>query len=65
VTYQLKLLESWKIHNVFYATLLQPYIKNEVYENNYPRPLLELLKEKKYTKLKHQRRGRGYQYYVK
>jgi hypothetical protein len=44
VTYQLKLLESWKIHNVFHAMLLQPYIENEVYENNYPRPLLELLK---------------------
>jgi hypothetical protein len=30
VTYQLKLLESWKIHNVFHATLLQPYIENKV-----------------------------------
>jgi Chromo (CHRromatin Organisation MOdifier) domain len=51
VTYWLKLPESWKIHNVFHATLLQPYIKNEVYEVE--------------TILKHWRRGRGYQYYVK
>jgi Integrase zinc binding domain/Chromo (CHRromatin Organisation MOdifier) domain len=69
VTYQLKLPESWRIHNVFHATLLRPYIKNKVYGNNYPRPLLELLEgEEVYeveTILKHQRRGRGYQYYVK
>jgi hypothetical protein len=28
---------------VFYATLLRPYIENEVYGNNYLRPLPELL----------------------
>jgi hypothetical protein len=43
VTYQLKLPDSWKIHNVFHATLLRPYIENKVYENNYPRPVPELL----------------------
>ena len=43
VTYWLKLLTTWKIHNVFHATLLRPYIKNEIYGNNYPRPLPELL----------------------
>ena len=68
VTYQLKLLTTWKIHNVFHATLLQPYIENEIYGNNYPRPLPKLLEGEVYkveTILKHQRRGRGYQYYVK
>jgi Chromo (CHRromatin Organisation MOdifier) domain len=69
VTYRLKLPESWRIHNVFHATLLQPYIKNEVYGNNYPRPLPELLEGEEVYKvetiLKHQKRGRGYQYYVK
>jgi Chromo (CHRromatin Organisation MOdifier) domain len=69
VTYQLKLPESWKIHNVFHATLLQPYIENKVYGNNYPRPLPKLLEGKEVyevkTILKHRRRGRGYQYYVK
>jgi hypothetical protein len=69
VTYQLKLPESWRIHNVFHATLLRPYIKNKVYGNNYPRPLPELLEgEEVYeveTILKHRRRGRRYQYYVK
>ena len=69
VTYQLKLLTTWKIHNMFHPTLLQPYIKNKIYGNHYPRPLPELLEgEEVYeveTILKHQWRGRGYQYYVK
>jgi Chromo (CHRromatin Organisation MOdifier) domain len=54
---------------VFHATLLQPYIENEVYGNNYLRPLPKLLEGKEVyeveTILKHQRRERGYQYYVK
>ena len=58
VTYQLKLLTIWKIHNVFHATLLQPYIENKVYGNNNPRPLSKLLEgEEVYeveTILKHQ-----------
>jgi len=69
VTYRLKLPTTWKIHNVFHATLLRPYLENEIYGNNYPRPLPELLEgEEVYeveTILKHRRRGRGYQYYVK
>jgi hypothetical protein len=69
VTYQLKLPDSWKIHNMFHATLLRPYIENKVYENNYLRPLPKLLEgEEVYeveTILKHRQRGRGYQYYVK
>jgi hypothetical protein len=63
VTYWLKQPESWKIHNVFHATL-RPYIENEVYGNNYPRPLPKLSEgEEVYeveTILKHWRRGRDY-----
>ena len=69
VTYQLKLPKSWKIHNIFHATLLCLYIKNKIYGNNYPQPLAELLEgEEVYeveTILKHRKRGRGYQYYIK
>jgi Chromo (CHRromatin Organisation MOdifier) domain len=58
----LKPPDSWRIHNVFHATLLRPYIKNKVYGT-------ELLEgEEVYeveTILKHRQRGRGYQYYVK
>jgi hypothetical protein len=64
VTYRLKLLESWKVYNIFHAVLLRPYIDNKVYGNNYPRPLPELLEgEEVYeveTILRHRRRGRGY-----
>jgi hypothetical protein len=69
VTYRLKLPKTWKIHNVFHATLLRPYVENEIYGNNYPRPPPELLEgEEVYeveTILKHRRRGREIQYYVK
>jgi Chromo (CHRromatin Organisation MOdifier) domain len=69
VTYQLKLPESWKIHNVSHATLLRPFIENKIYGNNYPRLLPELLEGEEVYKVKmilrHQRRERGYQYYVK
>jgi hypothetical protein len=44
VTDQLKLPELWRIHNVFHGTLLQPYIENEVYGYNYPRPLPEVIR---------------------
>ena len=68
VTYQLKLLETWKIHNVFHAVLLQPYTKTKAHGNNYPQPPPDLLEgEEVYTVewiLKHQQRGHGYQYYV-
>ena len=36
VTYQLNLLESWRIHNVFHASLLRQYKETEVYGENYP-----------------------------
>ena len=35
VTYQLKLMTTWRIHDVFHATLLQPYKENEVYGKLY------------------------------
>ena len=35
VTYQLKLPETWKIHNVFHAVLLCPYTETKAHGNNY------------------------------
>ena len=35
LTYWLKLPPSWKIHNVFHATLLRPYKENDVHGENY------------------------------
>ena len=70
LTYQLKLPETWKIHNVFHTSLLRWYKKNEVYRENYEQPPTQLDDEGQETYnvetiLKHRRRGRNYQYYVK
>jgi transposase InsO family protein len=69
VTYRLKLPESWKIHNVFHAILLRPYIENETHGGNFPRPIPELIEGEEVYEvdsiIKHRRRGRGYQYYIK
>jgi hypothetical protein len=43
VTYRLKLPNSWKIHNVFHAILLKPYQENEVYGENFPKPIPDIL----------------------
>jgi Chromo (CHRromatin Organisation MOdifier) domain len=69
VTYRLKLQTTWKIHNVFHAVLLKPYIETEVHGENFSRPVLDILDgEEVYnveTILKHRRRGRSYQYLIK
>jgi Chromo (CHRromatin Organisation MOdifier) domain len=69
VTYQLKLPTTWKIHNVFHAVLLKPYIKTEVHRENFFRPIPDILDgEEVYnveTILKHRKRGRSYQYLIK
>ena len=69
VTYRLKLPQEWKVHNVFHTTLLKPYIKTETHGENYMRPPSKLLEEQEVYKVepivKHQRRGKGYQYFIK
>ena len=69
VTYQLRLPGTWKIHNIFHATLLQQYKETKVYGANFPKPPPELIEGEEVYKveniLKHRKRGRTYQYYVK
>jgi hypothetical protein len=69
VTYWLKLPTTWRIHNVFHAILLKPYIKTEVHGENFSRPIPDILDgEEVYNVeiiLKHQRRGRSHQYLIK
>ena len=43
LTYQLHLPTSWKIHNVFHAVLLCPYIENDIHRSNFPQPPPKLL----------------------
>jgi hypothetical protein len=60
VTYQLKLPTTWKIHNIFHAVLLKPYIETEVHGENFSRPIPDILDEEEVYNveiiLKHQRR---------
>ena len=69
LTYRLQLPTSWRIHNVFHATLLKLYRENKTYGQNFPEPPPELVEgEEVYeieTILNHRKRGHGYQYYVK
>jgi RNase H-like domain found in reverse transcriptase/Integrase zinc binding domain len=43
VTYRLKLPTTWKIHNVFHAILLKPYVETEVHGENFSRPIPDIL----------------------
>ena len=43
LTYRLKLLNQWKIHPVFHATLLTPYRKNDTHGPNYSFPPPEIV----------------------
>ena len=69
VTYRLRLPSTWKIHNVFHAVLLRQYRETEVYGANYPAPPPELIGGEEVYEveniLRHRKRGRGHQYYVK
>ena len=68
VTYRLKLLTSWWIHNIFHATLLKLYRENEIYRENFIEPPPELVEGEEVYEVKticgHRKRGCGYQYYV-
>jgi hypothetical protein len=64
VTYRLKLPNTWKIHDVFHAVLLKPYVETKVHSENFSRPIPDILDGEEFynmeTILKHQRRGQSY-----
>ena len=68
VTYQLKLLKTWKIHPTFHAILLSSYRKMEVHRPNFMKPPPDLIEgEYKYEVeriLKHWRQGRSTAYLI-
>jgi hypothetical protein len=43
VVFQLELPNQWKIHNVFHASLLTPYIETELHGKNFPEPPPEIV----------------------
>jgi hypothetical protein len=43
VVFQLELPHQWKIHNVFHASLLTPYVETELHGQNFPEPPLEII----------------------
>jgi hypothetical protein len=46
IAYQLELLEKWKIHSTFHASLLTPYKETEAHRPNFIEPLLEIIEGK-------------------
>ena len=43
LNYRLRILKGWKIHDVFHASLLTPYVETKVHGSNYPQPPPELI----------------------
>ena len=68
LTFKLKLPITWRIHDVFYATLLMPYTETEIHGPNFPRPSPDIENDEERWEIKticnHRKRGTGYQYLV-
>jgi hypothetical protein len=43
VVFQIELPPQWKIHNVFHASLLSPYVEMELHGQNFPEPPPEII----------------------
>jgi hypothetical protein len=65
----LELPDTWRIHPVFHAYLLSPYIENEVHGPNYLKPPAELINGQEEYEVEaiigHRRRGRGHQFKIR
>ena len=46
LTYHLHLPSTWKIYDIFHATLLSPYKETEAHGLNFPKPLPDLIDTK-------------------
>ena len=67
--YRLDLSKRWEIHNVFHASLLSPFNTTDVHGPSFANPPADLIDGKEEYEveaiLKHQKRGRGYQYLIR
>jgi hypothetical protein len=43
VVFQLELPHQWKVHDVFHASLLTPYVETKLHSPNYPEPPPEII----------------------
>lgn len=43
MSYQLKLLSQWKLHDIFHATLLTPYKETAINGQKYQEPVPDLI----------------------
>ena len=46
MVYQLELPQQWKIHNVFHANLLTPYVETEMHGENFTNPPPDIIEGK-------------------
>ena len=53
LTYRLRLPSTWKIHDVFHATLLSSYRQTEAYGPSFSRPPPDLINSKEDYKVNH------------
>ena len=69
VNYRLKLPERWKIHDVFHAALISPYVETEVHGTGSLNPPPDLVDDEEEYEIEaiiaHRTCGRGYQYLVR
>ena len=45
VVYQLKILQNWRIHDVFHMSLLSPYVETQMHGPNFEEPPPDLVEE--------------------
>ena len=69
IVYKLKLPPRWKIHPVFHAALLMPYVEMTEHGPNFTQPPLEKVNEEEQFEVEaivgHRKVGKTYQYLVK
>ena len=69
VTYELKLLSQWRIHPIFHASLLTPYLETKAHGPNFPQPPPDIFEGEEQFEVEvivaHKPQGREYCYLMK
>ena len=59
LNYRLKLPKAWKIHSVFHASLLTPFIENRTHGANFPQPPPDIIDQEQEWEIERIIRHRG------